>query len=191
MGIISYMWTYYYYLSYTSIDLSPPCCGQKCSSQYTDISCPQPHASRSDNGKVHTMKILAWWIMIMSWLLVFSAHHCYKAHLKLSRCRLSYWERANFCPLSPFDWANQDHSSVFGPAENHTSILLVRTLHKASWYSFRQYSDVKTHGCLALALQYFLFLSGSVSWPFLQHCPHTNCILRLGGPNFFKTACSS
>lgn len=49
----------------------------------------------------------------------------------------------------------------------------------------------KTYRCLALALQYFLFLSGSVSWPFLQHCPHTNCILRFGGPNFLKTACRS
>lgn len=43
-----------------------------------------------------------------------------------------------------------------------------------------------THECLALAVQYFLFLSASLTWPFLQHCPHTNCIFRFGGPNLFS-----
>lgn len=40
-----------------------------------------------------------------------------------------------------------------------------------------------THVCLALAEQYFLFLSASLSWPFLQHWPQTNIIFRFGGPN--------
>lgn len=41
-----------------------------------------------------------------------------------------------------------------------------------------------TYVCLALAEQYFLFLSASLSWPFLQHWPQTNIIFRFGGPNF-------
>lgn len=49
----------------------------------------------------------------------------------------------------------------------------------------------RTHGCLALALQYFLFLSGSLTWPFLQHWAHTNCIFRLAGPNLRKAGGSS
>lgn len=40
-----------------------------------------------------------------------------------------------------------------------------------------------TYVCLALAEQYFLFLSASLSWPFLQHWPQTNIIFRFGGPN--------
>lgn len=32
--------------------------------------------------------------------------------------------------------------------------------------------------CLALAVQYFKDLSGSLTWPSLQHCPHTNFIFR-------------
>lgn len=32
--------------------------------------------------------------------------------------------------------------------------------------------------CLAFAVQYFRDLSGSLTWPSLQHCPHTNFIFR-------------
>lgn len=49
----------------------------------------------------------------------------------------------------------------------------------------------RTHVCLALALQYFLFLSGSLTWPFLQHWAHTNCIFRLTGPNLRRAGGSS
>lgn len=41
-----------------------------------------------------------------------------------------------------------------------------------------------TYGCLAFALQYFLFLSGSLTWPFLQHWPQTNFIFKLSDPYF-------
>lgn len=41
-----------------------------------------------------------------------------------------------------------------------------------------------TYGCLAFALQYFLFLSGSLTWPFLQHSPQTNFIFKLSVPDF-------
>lgn len=44
-------------------------------------------------------------------------------------------------------------------------------------------SRLCTHVCRALAVQYFLFLSASLSWPFLQHWPQTNIIFRFGGPN--------
>lgn len=40
----------------------------------------------------------------------------------------------------------------------------------------------ETHGCLALAEQYFLFLSASLTWPFFWHWPHTNISFRFGGP---------
>lgn len=43
-----------------------------------------------------------------------------------------------------------------------------------------------TYVCLALAVQYFLFLSASLSWPFLQHWPQTNIIFRFGGPNLLS-----
>lgn len=43
-------------------------------------------------------------------------------------------------------------------------------------------SVAETHGCLPLAEQYFLFLSASLTWPFLQHWPHTNISLRFEGP---------
>jgi len=42
----------------------------------------------------------------------------------------------------------------------------------------------RTYGCLAFALQYFLFLSGSLTWPFLQHWPQTNFIFKLSDPYF-------
>lgn len=38
-----------------------------------------------------------------------------------------------------------------------------------------------THLCLALAVQYLRFLSGSFTWPSRQHCPHTNFIFKLRG----------
>lgn len=48
---------------------------------------------------------------------------------------------------------------------------------------FPYLKHLNTHVCLALAVQYFLFLSASHSWPFLQHWPQTNIIFRFGGPN--------
>lgn len=38
-----------------------------------------------------------------------------------------------------------------------------------------------THLCLALAVQYLRFLSGSFTWPSRQHWPHTNFIFKLRG----------
>ena len=43
--------------------------------------------------------------------------------------------------------------------------------------------EAVTHICLALAVQYFLLLSASLCWPFLQHWPQTKRIFRFDGPN--------
>lgn len=51
----------------------------------------------------------------------------------------------------------------------------------AQWFRF-VLSVWGTHGCLALAEQYFLFLSASLTWPFFWHWPHTNISFRFGGP---------
>lgn len=43
-------------------------------------------------------------------------------------------------------------------------------------------ASTHTYECCALALQYFLFLSGSMTWPFLRHWAHTNFISILSNP---------
>lgn len=106
------------------------------------------------------------------------------SHLKLRGDWLFGWKRSNCCPLFPFMGTYKHYSSVFCPpgfrkTEDWLSDdVLVWTVN----FSCIQ-RPVNTHVCLALAEQYFLFLSASLSWPFLQHWPQTNIIFRFGGPN--------
>lgn len=55
-----------------------------------------------------------------------------------------------------------------------------------AWLDPMEHRDLQasthTYECCALALQYFLFLSGSMTWPFLRHWAHTNFISMLSNP---------
>lgn len=80
--------------------------------------------------------------------------------------------------------------------ESSTLNISLFVFHKRKLYMMTEFPFLdermrRTHGCLALALQYFLFLSGSMTWPFLQHWAHTNCIFRLAGPNLRRAGGSS
>ena len=114
-------------------------------------------------------------------------------YLKLRWDWLFGWKWSNRCPLSPFMGTYKHHPPVFCPPETERQKLsrwwwctwLHRFTHQFvprfvhdSWETF-----LNTYVCLALAEQYFLFLSASLSWPFLQHWPQTNIIFRFGGPN--------
>lgn len=61
----------------------------------------------------------------------------------------------------------------------HKVIKLARPPEKTQ--SARVHVWMGPHLCRALAVQYLRFLSGSLTWPSLQHWPHTNFIFRLRG----------
>lgn len=101
------------------------------------------------------------------------------------------WKWSDRCPLFPFMGTYKHHPPVFCPpaTERQTqSLCWCIGLHSFTYWfaSCPQFTSLRlcnTHVCRAFAEQYFLFLSASLSWPFLQHWPQTNIIFRFGGPN--------
>lgn len=104
-------------------------------------------------------------------------------YLKLQRDGFFGRERSDSCPLSPFKGTYEHHPRVFGPPE--IKRVRLRTDHTHTHTHPPTCLNPRDHSyvCLALAEQYFLFLSASLCWPFRQHWPQANIIFRFGGPN--------
>lgn len=107
-------------------------------------------------------------------------------YLKLRWDGFFGWKRPYCRPLSPFIGTYENHPPVFCPPETKRqcdSVMTPWTVFPLFFCPPHNQRHPNTYVCLALAVQYFLFLSASLSWPFLQHWPHTNIIFRFGGPN--------
>lgn len=157
--------------------LSPPHCEQMCSSQCTDTSCQLSRACKSTTDQQkHLLNI-----PLKHYL---ATVECWNTHLELRWDGFFGWKWSYCCPLFPFVGTYKHNSPFFCPPESERRRRkALNSCHLFTRLRQRLKFKFNTHVCLALAVQYFLFLSASFSWPFLQHWPQTNIIFRFGGPN--------
>lgn len=149
-------------------------CEQMCNSQCTDTSFQQSHACKSKKDQAWLDKIPSSNCSLKDVWVVPQIETGWVFWLGVVGLLSTFFFHGNLQAQPACLWP------TFATETRHN---LAKTFYKQN--NSKLWMD--THWCLALAEQYFLFLSASLSWPFLQHWPQTNIIFRLGGPNLLGT----